>query len=158
MQDVLGKFPAFSPQIRSQRFAFSPESTEAVIMSQDFRPGKLFKGSNLNSKTPSRKTSSKNVDESSIGEVSFESKSCEDHNYDQVGIRTDQSPYHLEVKEVLTEHLRKTNSMHNTVSKILQSRNTLAINAVSWLRGQVRREAILVIGYGVFILLSCETK
>jgi hypothetical protein len=48
--------------------------------------------------------------------------------------------------------------MHNTVSKILQSRNTLAIEVVSWLRGQVRREAILVIAYGVFILLSCDTK
>ena len=48
--------------------------------------------------------------------------------------------------------------MHNTVSKILQSRNTLAIEVVSWLRGQVRREAILVIAYGVLIFLSCDTK
>ena len=75
MQDVMGKFPAFSPQIRSQRFAFSPESTEAVIMSQDFRPGKLFKSSNVPSKSPTNPTEGKRNSETSIGEVSFESKS-----------------------------------------------------------------------------------
>jgi len=68
------------------------------------------------------------------------------------------SPFHLDVKNVLTEFLKKTNSMHNTVSKILQSKNTLAIDVYSWLRGQVRREAILVIAYGVLILLSSDTK
>ena len=48
--------------------------------------------------------------------------------------------------------------MHNTVSKILQSKNTLAIQVTLWMRGQVKREAILVVAYGVLLLINSETK
>ena len=42
-----------------------------------------------------------------------------DHNYDQIGIRTPQNPYHFDIKNLLSQHLKKNNTMHNTVGKIL---------------------------------------
>ena len=48
--------------------------------------------------------------------------------------------------------------MHNNVGKILRSKNILGIHVALWMRGQLRREAILVIAYGVLILLNIETK
>ena len=74
------------------------------------------------------------TDSSEAGDVSFESKIM-DHNYDQIGIRATANPYHFDIKNLLSQYLKKNNTMHNTVGKILQSKNILAIQAGLWMRG-----------------------
>ena len=48
--------------------------------------------------------------------------------------------------------------MHNTVGKIMQSKNIMAIKVTSWTKAQLKKPAILVIAYGVLMLIKSDSK
>lgn len=66
------------------------------------------------------------------GDVSFESKGIE-QDYDQICLKVNLHPLHHVARNLLNDHFAQNGgSTEQSVAKILQSKNTLAINVMLW--------------------------
>ena len=67
-------------------------------------------------------------------------------------------PLHFVVKNLLEQHFKINGGGTNlNISKILQSKSSLAINASLW-KNRTKKQVVLVIAHGIFILVNKDKK